>query len=182
MTRASGPSTIPPAQLPQRECFKSEHHRLGLGRVTRSASKISQIIRKWDGVSTRILLIDDDVIEAEYTLRMLQREHPDALFDHVRDGIEGLAFLRAEGEFAEAQPPCLILLDLHMPRMDGRSFLKAIRADKSLQRIPVAVLLASQELSATIERDGLNVDAHLVKPIDGDELMKVLRRLGIVRG
>lgn len=131
-------------------------------------------------MSTTILLIDDDAIEAEYTQRMLQRESPDTAFCHVRDGIEGLEFLRAEGEFSDVPRPNLVLLDLHMPRMDGRTFLKIMREDESLRGIPIAVLLASQELVQTIKRDALKVDAYLIKPIDYDPLKKVLQRLNLL--
>jgi CheY-like chemotaxis protein len=130
-------------------------------------------------MSKRILLIDDDELEGEYVRRLLQGKSAGTEFFHVRDGVDGLAFLRAEEGFAGALSPSLVLLDLHMPRMDGRTFLQIMRADESLSKIPVTVLLASEELRDPIEREALRVDAYLVKPIEYDDLMKVFQQLNI---
>lgn len=132
-------------------------------------------------MSIRILLIDDDEIDAEFMRRMLENAMVELEFFHVRDGVEGLQFLRGEDAFAAAPSPDLVVLDLHMPRMDGRTFLEELRADDSLQRTPVAVLLASQERDETIESYGLKVDAYLVKPVQHDELMQVMRRLNVIQ-
>lgn len=132
-------------------------------------------------MSTKILLIDDDEIDADFTRRMLQRETLETEFFHVRDGVEGLRFLRCEGDYADRPRPDLVLLDLHMPRMDGRTFLTMLRQDESLKKIPVAVLLASQEYRETDEGFATKVDASLVKPIERDEFIEVMNRLGIIR-
>ena len=132
-------------------------------------------------MSTKILLIDDDEIDAEFTRRMLQRDTSEIEFFHVRDGVEAFQFLRGEGDFADVPRPDLVLLDLHMPRMDGQTFLTLLRQDGSLQEIPVAVLLASQEYRETVDFSTVKVDAYLVKPVERDELIEVMKRLDIIR-
>jgi CheY-like chemotaxis protein len=96
----------------------------------------------------------------------------------VCDGVEAFAFLRREGAYADAPSPDLILLDLNMPRMDGRQFLEKIKADVNLHRLPVVVLTTSDA-----ERDLLYSYEHfaagfIVKPVDVDAFMKVVRGIG----
>ena len=131
-------------------------------------------------MSTKILLIDDDELDAEFTRRMLERETLEIEFFHVRDGVEAFQFLRGEGDAGDLPRPDLILLDLHMPRMDGRTFLATLRQDGLLRDIPVAVLLASQEYRETADQSAMKADAYLVKPIERDELIEVMKRLDIV--
>ena len=131
-------------------------------------------------MSARILLIDDDEIDAEFVRRMIQREELDIELEHADDGIAGLEFLRAEGEFSDKRSADLVLLDLQMPRMDGREFLAELRKDESLRRTLVVVLLASHDFSRSLEQEGLEVDDYLVKPVQADELVEAMKRLNVI--
>ena len=157
-------------------------------------------------MSINLLLIDDDEIDAEMTLRVIERRDPgshgpdpehhdpehhdpegrdskpslEMSLDHVWDGVAGLDFLRLAAESPERSLPDLVLLDLQMPRMDGPSFLRELRQDQSIGQIPVAVLLASPEHRHMVKQYSERVDDYLVKPIRWKELTQVLRRLGLV--
>jgi CheY-like chemotaxis protein len=125
-----------------------------------------------------VLLVEDEPADAH--LVRLAFEEGRVLVDlhHVCDGVEAFAFLRREGSYADAPVPDLILLDLNMPRMDGRQFLEKIKADANLHRLPVVVLTTSDA-----ERDLLYSYEHsaagfIVKPVDVDAFMKVVRGIG----
>src|SRR5512135_2208673 len=92
----------------------------------------------------QILLVEDDPADVELTQWSMKESKVATSLHVVEDGLEALAFLRREGKYADAPRPDLILLDLNLPRMDGRTFLAEMRADDDLKPIPVVVLTTSE--------------------------------------
>jgi CheY-like chemotaxis protein len=122
-----------------------------------------------------VLLVEDEPADAH--LVRLAFEEGQVMIDlhHVSDGVEAFAFLRHEGDYANAPTPDLILLDLNMPRMDGRQFLQKVKLDGALHSLPVVVLTTSDA-----ERDMLDSYDHfaagyIVKPVDVDDFIRIVR-------
>jgi CheY-like chemotaxis protein len=95
----------------------------------------------------------------------------------VSDGEEALAYLRREGRFADATRPDLILLDLNLPRRDGREVLAVIKNDPSLHTIPVVVLTTSQSEEDVLRSYQLHANAYVTKPVDFDRFIAVVRQI-----
>lgn len=125
-----------------------------------------------------ILLLEDEPADAYLIKLSLRESRLDAVINHVADGCEGLAFLRQQAPFASAARPDLILLDLNMPRMNGREFLTAIKADCELNCIPVVVLTTSNVERDIISSYKLGAAGYITKPIEIDQLIDVVSRLG----
>jgi two-component system, chemotaxis family, response regulator Rcp1 len=124
-----------------------------------------------------ILLVEDSPGDVKLTQEALRdAEVPNSL--HIaRDGEEAMRFLRQEAEFADVPKPDLILLDLNMPRMDGREVLAAIKADPALRRIPVIILTTSQSEDDIAEAYSLAANCYVAKPVDLDEFLDVVRAI-----
>lgn len=125
-----------------------------------------------------ILLVEDEPADAHLVRLAFEEGHVLVELHHVSDGIEAFAFLRHQGAYANTPMPDLILLDLNMPRMDGRTFLQKVKSDAQLQRLPVVVLTTSDA-----ERDMLDSYHHfaagfIVKPVDVDAFINTVRGLG----
>ena len=95
----------------------------------------------------------------------------------VSDGVEALAWLRREGKFTDAARPDVILLDLNLPKKDGREVLAEIKGDRDLGRIPVIVLTISQAEQDILAAYDLRANCFISKPIDLDEFIKVVRSI-----
>jgi CheY-like chemotaxis protein len=95
----------------------------------------------------------------------------------VRDGVEAMAFLRHEGEFKNMPRPDLVLLDLNMPKKDGREVLKEIKEDPDLRRIPVVVLTVSQAEEDILKTYNLHANCYVTKPVDLDQFLDVVRSI-----
>jgi CheY-like chemotaxis protein len=95
----------------------------------------------------------------------------------VSDGVDAMAFLRQEGEYADAPTPDLILLDLNLPRMDGREVLAAIKADERLKTIPVVVLTTSDAEDDVQSSYNLHANAYVTKPVDFERFVDVVRQI-----
>jgi CheY-like chemotaxis protein len=95
----------------------------------------------------------------------------------VSDGVEALAFLRREGEFADAPRPGLILLDLNLPRKDGREVLEEVKNDASLRSIPIVVLTTSQAEEDILRSYNLHANAYVAKPVDFERFIQVIRQI-----
>ncbi len=123
-----------------------------------------------------ILMADDDADDRMLAERALRKGFPQStVFRTVADGEELLAYLR--GAPAEERPD-LVLLDLNMPRMDGREALRAIKADADLCRIPVVVLTTSQAEQDVIRSYELGVNAFVTKPVTFEKLVEAMRVIG----
>lgn len=124
-----------------------------------------------------LLLVEDDAADIELTQEALSSLTLELNLNVVRDGMEAMAYLRQQGDYQDAPIPKLILLDLNLPRMDGREVLQAIRADGVLKHLPVIVLTTSQEDEDIITSYRLGVNAFITKPIGLEGLIKVVQRL-----
>jgi CheY-like chemotaxis protein len=95
----------------------------------------------------------------------------------VNDGTEAMAFLRREGEYAGRPRPDLVLLDLNLPRMDGREVLEAIKSDPDLASIPVVVLTTSENEDDVLRSYSLHANAYVTKPVDFERFIEVVRQI-----
>lgn len=125
----------------------------------------------------RFLLVEDSPGDVELTRAAMAEAKVSNVMSVVRDGVEAMAFLRKEGEYADAERPDLILLDLNMPRMDGREVLKAIKGDPDLACIPVVVLTTSNAEQDVLKSYNLHANAYITKPVDFDHFIKVVQTI-----
>jgi len=125
----------------------------------------------------RILLVEDQPADVRLTREILAQGKVANDLYTVGDGEKALAFLRGEGEFAGEPRPDLILLDLNLPRLDGREVLAEIKSDPELLRIPVVILTTSAAERDVIEAYEHRANAYVTKPIDLDEFVRVVRTI-----
>ena len=123
--------------------------------------------------SKPILLIEDDDVDAMTTQRALEEIKVTNKLIHKIDGEEGLEYLRDESN----QTPCVILLDLNMPRMNGSEFLKIAKADTAIRRIPVVVLTTSDSDEGIVESYDLGVAGYIVKPVGYQQFVEAMRTI-----
>lgn len=124
-----------------------------------------------------VLMVEDEPADVHLT-RMAFKEGRLLVEVHdVGDGVEALAFLHQEGHYHNAPKPDLILLDLNMPRMDGKTFLKRFKKLEILGRIPVVVLTTSEAESDIIESYDLGACGFIVKPVDIDQFITSVQAL-----
>ena len=129
-----------------------------------------------------ILLVEDSSDDVELTMRAFKRIHLMNPIEVVRDGVEALDFLFARGAHAQRESaplPTLIILDLKLPRLDGLSVLRAIRADERTQFLPVVILTSSKEEQDLVSGYSLGANSYVRKPVDFAEFMEAVRVLGI---
>jgi CheY-like chemotaxis protein len=124
-----------------------------------------------------ILLVEDNEPDVDLTIEALQSGKLRNRIHVARDGIQALAFLRREGKQADAPRPHLILLDLNMPRMDGRETLAEIKKDPDLQSIPVVVLTTSKSEEDIARSYALQCNCYITKPVDLQQFMEVVRAI-----
>ena len=120
-----------------------------------------------------ILLVEDDAVDAMTVKRALEDLKVTNGLPHVANGEEALEYLRGQGN----QKPCIILLDLNMPKMNGIEFLKIVKVDEELKKIPVVVLTTSGEEQDKIESFKLSVAGYIVKPTDYKKFVEAVRTL-----
>lgn len=129
------------------------------------------------GRTVRILLVDDSDADVVLTTSALHRSRVANDVYRVADGEQAMAFLRNEGDHADAPRPDLVLLDLNMPRMDGRETLAAIKADPDLRRLPVIVLTTSSAESDVMVAYENQVAGYVTKPVSFEGLVDVVRSI-----
>ena len=129
----------------------------------------------------RMLLVEDDARDVELTLEALEESNLANEVDVARDGLEALDYLYCRGRFAHRnqEPPAVVLLDLKMPKVSGIEVLRKIKTDESLKMIPVVVLSSSAEERDVIESYKLGVNAYVVKPVDIQQFLEAIRKLGL---
>ena len=124
-----------------------------------------------------ILLVEDSPDDAEMTMDALRDGRLRNRITHVEDGKEAMAFLRREGKYASAPRPDLILLDLHMPRMNGREVLAEVKEDSELRRIPVVMMTQSKDEQDILAAYNLHVNCYVTKPVDMDQFIGAVRSI-----
>ena len=122
-----------------------------------------------------ILLVEDNPGDVRLTREALAEGKLHNNLHVVQDGEEAMRFLRREGAFKDAVKPDLVLLDLNLPRMDGRAVLQAMKADPALRRIPVVVLTSSQAEQDVLKSYELHANCYITKPLDLPQFIKVVR-------
>jgi CheY-like chemotaxis protein len=126
-----------------------------------------------------ILLAEDDPDDRMLTRRAIVESQMETTFDAVKNGEELMQYLHRDGPYADETPPRpdLILLDLNMPRMDGREALREIKSDAELRRIPVVVLTTSEAEQDILQSYDLGVNAFVTKPVSFDALSEAMQSL-----
>lgn len=127
--------------------------------------------------SVEILLVEDNPGDVDLTLEALEEAKLRNNVHVAADGVEAMEFLRREGPRGDAPRPDLILLDLNMPRMDGREVLRAIKEDPALKRIPVVVLTTSEAEQDVLDAYEHRANAYIVKPVDFEQFLRTIRSL-----
>jgi chemotaxis family two-component system response regulator Rcp1 len=130
-----------------------------------------------NGRSIHILLVEDNPGDARLILEALKEAQARSRLSHVVNGVEAIDFLRRAGGHSQASRPDLILLDLNLPRKDGREVLAEIKADSTLRRIPVIVLTTSLAEDDIHRAYDLNANCYVAKPVDLDQFIRVVRCL-----
>lgn len=130
------------------------------------------------GRLAELLLVDDNDNDVELTRIAFQQARFAANMHHVENGEECMAFLRREGKYADAPTPDIILLDLNMPRMDGREVLEAISADDDLKHLPVIVLTTSEADEDILMAYRLRCSSFIVKPVGFENFAKAVQVIG----
>jgi CheY-like chemotaxis protein len=129
------------------------------------------------GQPIEVLLVEDDPGDVLMTREAFEEHKVHNRLNVVNDGVDALAYLRKEREYANAPRPDLILLDLNLPRVDGREVLSEIKNDGSLRHIPVVVLTTSQADEDILRSYQLHANAYVTKPVDFDSFISVVRQI-----
>ena len=124
-----------------------------------------------------VLLVEDDPGDVLMTREAFEDNKLRNRLWVVSDGVSALEFLQKQGEHADAPTPDLILLDLNLPRMDGREVLQALKADADLRSIPVVVLTTSEAEEDVVRSYSLHANAYVTKPVDFDRFIEVVRQI-----
>ena len=124
-----------------------------------------------------ILLVEDNPGDVLLTRRALKDGKVSNHLSVVEDGEAALDFVRHQGTYASAAMPDLILLDLNLPKMDGREVLDVLKADARLRRIPVVILTTSKAEEDVLRAYNLNANCYITKPVDFDQFVRVVRAI-----
>ncbi len=124
-----------------------------------------------------ILMVEDSPSDAQLTVEALHAAKIANRLSHVEDGVEALRFLRQQGPYADAPRPDLILLDLNLPRKDGREVLDELKRDPDLKVIPVVVLTTSRSEQDVLRSYQLHANCYITKPVDFTKFMEVVKAI-----
>lgn len=131
---------------------------------------------KSDG-TVEILLVEDNPGDVRLTREAWKEARIRNRLHVAEDGVEALAFLRREGRHADAVRPHLVLLDLNLPRKDGREVLAEIKEDPNLRHIPVVILTTSKAEQDVLKTYDLHANCYITKPLDMDQFIRVVRSI-----
>ena len=132
---------------------------------------------KYVGESIDILLVEDNEGDARLAKEAMRDSKIRNMLHHVSDGEEAMEFLYRRGKHADAPRPDLILLDLNLPRKDGRAVLEEVKTDVNLKRIPVVILTTSSDEQDIIRSYNLHANCYITKPIDLTQFLKVVQAI-----
>lgn len=124
--------------------------------------------------SIEILLVEDNPGDARLTIEAMRDAKVRNRIQVVEDGVEAMEYLRRQGRFSDATRPDLILLDLNLPRKDGRAVLAEVKADPVLKRIPVVILTTSRAEEDVLRAYDLHANCYVTKPVDLEQFMKIV--------
>jgi chemotaxis family two-component system response regulator Rcp1 len=124
-----------------------------------------------------ILLVEDNSGDVRLTREALREGKVYSNLHWAKDGVEALEFLKREGKHAEAPRPDIILLDLNLPKIDGREVLAAIKGDDQLKQIPVVVLTTSKAEEDVLRSYSLHANCYITKPVDLDKFILVVKSI-----
>jgi chemotaxis family two-component system response regulator Rcp1 len=135
-------------------------------------------VNTWEvGKPVEILMVEDNPGDVRLTVEALKEAKVRVNLSVVEDGREALAFLRHEGKHTAAPRPDLILLDLNLPKVDGRDVLEKMKSDPDLGRIPVVILTTSQAEEDILKTYDLHANCYVTKPVDLDQFVKVVKSI-----
>ncbi|WGV27344.1 response regulator [Halotia branconii CENA392] len=124
-----------------------------------------------------VLLVEDNPGDAQLTRIALEDSKISVNLNVVEDGVEAMAFLRKQEKYAKVPHPDIVLLDLNLPRKDGREVLAEIKTDATLKRIPVVVLTTSQAEEDILKAYNLSANCYITKPVDFDQFVKIVQSI-----
>jgi two-component system, chemotaxis family, response regulator Rcp1 len=124
-----------------------------------------------------ILMVEDSPADVRLTREAFKEGKILNHLSVMKDGVEGMAFLRRQNPYADAPRPDLVLLDLNLPRMDGREVLAEVKADPALMRIPIVILTTSRAEIDIIKSYNLHANCYISKPVELDQFFEVIRTI-----
>lgn len=128
-----------------------------------------------NGRPIEILLVEDNPGDIRLTKEAFKEGKLRNHLNVVEDGVEAISFLKKEGQYADAPRPDLILLDLNLPKKDGREVLSEIKVDKNLKRIPVVILTTSKAEEDILKTYNHHANCYITKPVDMDQFINVVK-------
>jgi CheY-like chemotaxis protein len=129
------------------------------------------------GSVIQVLLVEDDPGDVLMTREAFEDNKVANVLHVVSDGAEAMDFLHKKGDHVGAPTPDLVLLDLNLPRMDGREVLAAVKADDELRQIPIVVLTTSEAEEDVLRSYALHANAYVTKPVDFERFIEVVRKI-----
>ena len=126
-----------------------------------------------------ILLVEDNPGDVRLTKEALKEGKVYSNLHTVKDGVEAMEFLRKQGKYKDVPRPDIILLDLNLPRKDGREVLEEIKSDDLLKRIPVVVLTTSKAEEDVLRTYNLHANCYVTKPVDLEKFMVVVKSIDV---
>ncbi|GBG13217.1 two-component system response regulator [Novimethylophilus kurashikiensis] len=129
------------------------------------------------GRQVEFLLAEDNPGDVRLTKEALRESKIRNNLNVVPDGVEAMAFLRREGKYADAPTPDVVLLDLNLPKKDGREVLAEIKTDPVLKRIPVVIITSSEAEQDILRTYDLHANCYVTKPVDLDQFIKVIQSI-----
>jgi CheY-like chemotaxis protein len=129
------------------------------------------------GQPIEILLVEDNPGDARLAMESLNDAKVRNNLHWVQDGVQAMAFLRKQGEYSDAPRPDVVLLDLNLPKKDGREVLAEIKTDENLRRIPVVILTVSSDERDILETYDQHANCYITKPLDLDQFLDVVKSI-----
>jgi two-component system, chemotaxis family, response regulator Rcp1 len=139
--------------------------------------EVNKMSKPITGKPVEILLVEDNPGDVRLAIEALKDAKVRNNLHVAGDGVEAMDFLRRKGKYAQSPHPDLILLDLNLPRKDGREVLEEIKTDDDLKRIPVVILTTSKDESDILKTYNLHANCYITKPLDLDRFVEVVKSI-----